>query len=135
MNRYSFDCRVDHLYTFFLRWNPDRSQDPLLDDPYPDENILSTPTNRPLSNSSSKQNESPSAKGFVLLANDDPELTDDCTRSKNNNSSKVRVPSDSGESKKQHYLKRQNTLLKEWEVRNSSSRKQSSANEVENIIL
>lgn len=141
------DFRVDHLYTFFLRWNPDRSSDPLLDDPYADENTLSTPTNRPLSNSSSKHNESPSAKGFVLLANDDPELADDYIRSKNknNNSSKPRASSDSDESKKQHYLKRQNTLLKEWEVRipfptlrTSSGRKQSSANEIyqnENVIL
>ena len=115
----SLDSRVDHLYTFFLRWNPDRSLDPLLDDPYSDENTLSTPTNRPLSNSSSKHNESSSAKGFVLLANDDPELADDYTRlkNKNNNSSKPLASSDSDESKKQHYLKRQNTLLKEWEVR------------------
>jgi hypothetical protein len=109
--------RVDHLYTFFLRWNPECASDPGSDSHYPeDSNILSTPTNRP----SPKHNEQSSAKGFVLLANDDPELSDDyiSPKNKNNSSSKPRSSSDSNtEQKKQHYLKRQNTLLKEWEVR------------------
>jgi hypothetical protein len=116
---YDLYYRIDNLYTFFLRWNPERALDPGSDGHYPeDSNILSTPTNR----HSPKHNENSSAKGFVLLANDDPELSDDyiSPKNKNNNSSKSRASSNSStEQKKQHYLKRQNTLLKEWEVRNS----------------
>lgn len=62
------------------------------------------------------------AKGFVLLANDDPELTDDyqLTQNKNNNSSNSGSTANqmTSDGKKQHYLKRQNTLLKEWEIIN-----------------
>ena len=65
-----------------------------------------------------------SGKGFVLLANDDPELTDDYLRprkNQNNSSSRGRTPpiaddSADADTKNQHYLKRQHTLLKEWEV-------------------
>jgi len=117
MEIYALYFRIDHLYTFFLRWNPERALDPASDGHYPeDSNTLLTPTNRP----SPKHSEPSSAKGFVLLANDDPELSDDyiAAKNKNTNSSKPRTPFDSGsaETKKQHYLKRQNTLLKEWEV-------------------
>lgn len=91
------DFRIDHVYTFFLRWNPDRALDPSLDDSYPNNNtntnLLSTSPH-----SQSKHNETSSAKGFVLLANDDPELTDDyiLTKNKNNNSSKPRTSSSDG---------------------------------------
>jgi hypothetical protein len=115
--------RIDHLYAFFLRWNPEGASNSIFDDNRPaDSHTLSTPTNRPSPYSPSKHNEMSPGKGFVLLANDDPELTGDysSTSNKNNNSSKNRTAttsSDSGiELKKQHYLKRQNTLLKEWEV-------------------
>ncbi len=117
------NSRIDHLYTFFLRWNPEHSSDLFFDDNHSDDShILSNQTNRHLSNTQSKYNEMSPGKGFVLLANDDPELTDDykSANNKNNNSSKNRTAttsSNSGlDSKKQHYLKRQNTLLKEWEV-------------------
>ncbi len=104
--------RIDHLYTFFLHWSPERALDPFFDDNHSDDNHI-------LSNTQSKHNEASPTKGFVLLANDDPELTDDYNKN-NNSSSKSRTSttlSDSGiEPKKQHYLKRQNTLLKEWEV-------------------
>ncbi len=110
--------RVDHLYAFFLRWSPERALDPSLNDDYPDN---SNTSNRHASHTQSKHHEISSGKGFVLLANDDPELTDDDYLSTNNNS-RSRTPttsSDSGmQTKKQHYLKRQNTLLKEWEVMN-----------------
>ncbi|CAF1378998.1 unnamed protein product [Adineta steineri] len=112
--------KIDHLYAFFLRWSPERALDPYFDDDHPDNSNTSlNQVNRHVSNSQSKQNEISSGKGFVLLANDDPELTDDYVSSnnKNNNSSKSHATSDSTTStKKQHYLKRQNTLLKEWEI-------------------
>lgn len=103
--------RIDHLYAFFLRWTPDRTSDPTHDDNHSDHLLTHTLL---------KYNELSPSKGFVLLANDDPELSDDYISS-NNNSSKTRTnatSSDSGtdKTKKQHYLKRQNTLLKEWEV-------------------
>jgi len=53
--------KTDHLYSFFLRWTPEREKDSLIDD---NDN---QPTNI---------NQSSPNKGFVLLANDDPELTD-----------------------------------------------------------
>ena len=110
--------RSDHLYAFFLRWSPDRSLDPLNDDE--PKQLPSSPT---------KTTDVSTAKGFVLLANDDPELTDDYKLKQNNNNNNVNNNSSSSNSdstanqttsdgKKQHYLKRQNTLLKEWEVKN-----------------
>ena len=75
-----------------------------------------------MSHTQSKHTEISSGKGFVLLANDDPELSDDYVSPniKNNKSytsqtSTISTDSDA-QTKKQHYLKRQNTLLKEWEV-------------------
>jgi len=89
-----------------------------LNDDYPDNS--NTSLNRHASHTQSKHNDISSGKGFVLLANDDPELTDDDYLSTNNKSSRTpTTSSDSGmQTKKQHYLKRQNTLLKEWEVMN-----------------
>ncbi|CAF2985343.1 unnamed protein product [Rotaria sp. Silwood2] len=115
--------RIDHLYAFFLRWSPERSADSLSDDNHPDNNNTSfNQTNRRSSNTQLKNNEISSVQGFVLLANDDPELTDDYLYANNKNnttSSKNATSIDSGtQQKKQHYLKRQNTLLKEWEVMN-----------------
>jgi hypothetical protein len=85
-----FILRIDHLHSFFLRWTPERQSDPLIDDE--DEN-------QALNLNSSKYHDR-TPKGFVLLANDDPELT-----------------SSTEQQNKKHYLQRQNTLLKEWEVR------------------
>lgn len=110
---------MDHLYAFFLRWTPDRSGDSVTDGSPMDTNSSSNPGNCRLSSSQSKPNENSTPQGFVLLANDDPELTDDYLSSKNK-TKPTTTPSDPS-SKKQHYLKRQNTLLKEWEV---SERKQ-----------
>lgn len=115
--------RIDHLYAFFLRWTPDRAADPSFDD-YQSDNSYTTSSQTPrhLSHTPLKHNEISPGKGFVLLTNDDPELTDDfmSSNNKSNNSSKSGTgtpSSDSGiDTKKQHYLKRQNTLLKEWEV-------------------
>jgi hypothetical protein len=89
-----------------------------LDDDYPDNS--NNHSNRNLSHNQSKYNEISSGKGFVLLANDDPELTDDYVSPNKNNSlqsqsSTISTDSD-GQTKRTHYLKRQNTLLKEWEV-------------------
>ena len=96
--------RTDNLYTFFLRWNPERALDPLLDD---------TSLSSNLDHSSSNPTDQSSGGGFVLLANDDPELTDDYLPANHLETSN----SDHGKQGKAHYLKRQNTLLKEWEVR------------------
>jgi hypothetical protein len=52
-------------------------------------------------------------RGFVLLANDDPELTDDYSTTKMSKDQRKK----NEQEKNTHYLKRQNTLLKEWEVR------------------
>ena len=81
-----FLFRIDHLYAFFLRWIPEYQSDPLTDDHHQSPN-----------------------KGFVLLANKDPDLTDEYLRqtSKQNEI----------KNKKVHYLTKQNTLLEEWEVR------------------
>ncbi|CAF1235444.1 unnamed protein product [Adineta ricciae] len=114
--------KIDHLYAFFLRWSPERALDPYCNDDYPDNSNTSVDQgSRHAFSNQSKHGEISSNKGFVLLANDDPELSGDYSSPQNNNSSKSGTqisPSDQGanETKKQHYLKRQNTLLKEWEV-------------------
>ncbi|CAF5166334.1 unnamed protein product, partial [Rotaria magnacalcarata] len=112
---------IDHLYAFFLRWSPERAIDSLSDDSHFDNRISLNQTNRYSSRTQSKQNVISSAQGFVLLANDDPELTDDYLlsndKNKNTSNSQTSITSHdrSTQSRKQHYLKRQNTLLKEWE--------------------
>jgi len=78
--------RIDHLYSFFLRWTPEHELHPLIDD----EQLSVI--------NQIKHNDKYSNKGFVLLDDDQLELSDD-------------------QQKTSHYLKRQNTLLKEWEVR------------------
>ncbi len=89
--------RSEQLYKFFLRWTPERELDPLIDDEEPQINIDQT-----------KHNDKAPNKGFVLLATDDPELTSDYISTKNTKNNQ--------QQQKTHYLKRQNTLLKEWEV-------------------
>ncbi|CAF3792758.1 unnamed protein product, partial [Rotaria magnacalcarata] len=117
---------IDHLYAFFLRWSPERAIDSLSDDSHFDNRISLNQTNRYSSRTQSKQNVISSAQGFVLLANDDPELTDDYLlsndKNKNTSNSQTSITSHdrSTQSRKQHYLKRQNTLLKEWEVRSQN---------------
>ncbi|UJR14093.1 hypothetical protein I4U23_001089 [Adineta vaga] len=114
--------KIDHLYAFFLRWSPERALDPYYNNDYPDNSNTSlNQGNRHASSNQSKHTEPTSGKGFVLLANDDPELTGDYLSVQNNNSSRDRTATNSSDSsgndtKKQHYLKRQNTLLKEWEI-------------------
>ncbi|CAF0960335.1 unnamed protein product [Rotaria sordida] len=113
--------KIDHIYAFFLRWSPDHSTDLLSHDNHFDNNNTTTfnQIHRRSSYTQIKQNEISSGQGFVLLANDDPELTDDYlyTNQKNNTiNSKNSISIDNDiQQKKQHYLKRQNTLLKEWE--------------------
>ncbi len=89
--------RIDHLYAFFLRWTPERELDPLIDDDDDNHPVQSTTINQ------TKPNDNTPNRGFVLLVTDDPELTD------NYETTKL--------SKNEHYLKSQNSLLKEWEVR------------------
>ncbi|CAF3433047.1 unnamed protein product [Rotaria socialis] len=114
--------KIDHLYAFFLRWSPERAICSLSDDSHSDNNISLNQANRYSSRTQSKQNVISSAQGFVLLANDDPELTDDYLlsndKNKNTSNSQTTITSHdrSTQSRKQHYLKRQNTLLKEWEI-------------------
>jgi len=79
------------LYSFFLRWTPEREFDPLIDDADELTKI--------------RQRNPTSSKGFVLLGNEDPDLLE---KYSNKKSSKQKQP---------HYLKQQSTLLKEWEVR------------------
>ncbi|CAF5139551.1 unnamed protein product, partial [Rotaria magnacalcarata] len=118
---FRFGLTIDHLYAFFLRWSPERAIDSLSDDSHFDNRISLNQTNRYSSRTQSKQNVISSAQGFVLLANDDPELTDDYLlsndKNKNTSNSQTSITSHdrSTQSRKQHYLKRQNTLLKEWE--------------------
>ncbi|CAF0893615.1 unnamed protein product [Adineta ricciae] len=90
--------KIDQLYRFFLRWKPEYEFDALHDDEPQSSNT-----------EQSKQTHHSSNKGFVLLANDDPELCDDYIASKDSKTA-------SKQQKKPHYLKRQNTLLKEWEI-------------------
>ena len=94
--------RTDSLHYFFLRWTPEHHADLTLDD------ADQRPTAEP---PSPKHKESNFGQGFVLLANDDPELTGDRS-----------APTSDKTSSKPHYLTRQNTLLKEWEVRQAMSR-------------
>jgi hypothetical protein len=54
------------LYKFFLHWRPERQLDPLIDDEDLQTNL-----------DESKYNDNSTNKGFVLLATDDPQLTDD----------------------------------------------------------
>jgi hypothetical protein len=61
--------------------------------------------------SSTILSEKPVTQGFVLLENDDLELNAPVQSSMN--SHKI-----DKQSKNSHYLTRQNTLLKEWEVNN-----------------
>lgn len=86
--------RTEKIYNFFLRWTPERQFNALIDD---DDNIVTNASDQP------------TCQGFVRLANDDPELNDDYDHSSEKNDDKSK--------KKSHYLKRQNTLLKEWEVK------------------
>ncbi|CAF3957022.1 unnamed protein product [Rotaria sp. Silwood2] len=89
------------LYSFFLRWTPERALDPLIDDDKPLSNIHPTISN----------NQSPN-KGFVLFTGDDPQLPNDYANCENlNNHTKT-----NDQQKRPHYLSRQNTLLKDWEV-------------------
>lgn len=60
-----------------------------------------------------KSNDNTSNRGFVLLATDDPELTGDYISTNNSKTRKKK----NEQQRKPHYLTRQNTLLKEWEVR------------------
>jgi hypothetical protein len=89
--------RIDHLYSFFLLWTPENGLDPLITEK---ENQL-------------KSNHDNSNKGFVLLATDDPELADNYLIMKNQRKTK------NEQQKEAHYLTKQNTLLKEWEVRSN----------------
>jgi hypothetical protein len=91
--------RSNQLYKFFLHWRPERQLDPLIDDEDLQTNL-----------DESKYNDNSTNKGFVLLATDDPQLTDDYIPTKKTKNSIQ-------QKKELHYLKRQNTLLKEWEVR------------------
>ncbi|CAF0829258.1 unnamed protein product [Adineta steineri] len=90
--------KIDELYVFFLRWTPEHESNPLTDEDQQPPNLEQL-----------KQNDKSGNKGFVLLANDDPELNDNNSKSKNQKKSPKQ--------KKPHYLSRQNTLLREWEVR------------------
>ncbi len=110
------------MYAFFLRWNPERAADPLGGDDLSPRNDSFLGGDR----SSSKHDEIPPTKGFVLLATDDPELSDDYrSTNKNDNSTRstttTSLSPDDGQRKQPHYLRRQNTLLKEWEVRKLAS--------------
>jgi len=88
--------RIDHLYSFFLLWTPESESDPLINNEKKQQ---------------SKSNDNNSNKGFVLLATDDPELNDHYLTTKNQKTIKTE------QQKEGHYLARQNTLLKEWQVR------------------
>ena len=89
--------RTESLRHFFLRWTPEHHSN------FGSDDVERSPMIEP---SSSKDGEEHLGQGFVLLANNDPELTGDPpSTTTDNNSSKP------------HYLKRQNTLLKDWEVR------------------
>jgi len=85
--------KTEKIYNFFLRWTPERQFNSLIDD---DDNIVTNTSDQP------------TCQGFVRLANDDPELNDDYHHSLEKTDDKSK--------KKSHYLKRQNTLLKEWEI-------------------
>lgn len=89
----SFGFRSESVYNFFLRWTPERQFNALFDEN--ESNVV--------------HSDHPTCQGFVRLANDDPELTDDYQSSTEK--------TDGKQQKKSHYLKRQNTLLKEWEVK------------------
>ncbi|UJR33075.1 hypothetical protein I4U23_020534 [Adineta vaga] len=89
--------KIDQLYRFFLRWKPEHEFNSLIDDESYSSDI-----------GLSKHTDQTSNKGFVLLVNNDPELNDDYQTSTKNNKQQKQV----------HYLKRQNTLLKEWEIIN-----------------
>jgi hypothetical protein len=52
-------------------------------------------------------------KGFVLLATDDPELSDDYLIKKNSKNQRRK----NDKQQQGHYLKQKDKLLKEWEVR------------------
>lgn len=94
--------RTDSLHHFFLRWAPEHHGDLAFDD------ADQRPTTEP---PSPNHKESHFGQGFVLLANDDPELTGDRSG-----------PTSDKKSSKPHYLARQNTLLKDWEVSESIPR-------------
>lgn len=94
--------RTDSLYSFFLHWTPERALDPLIDDEKPSLNI----------NQSKSTNES-NKKGFVVLSDEDDQLKEDYIKSKNIKKQTKTTDSNT----KRHYLSRQNTLLKDWEVR------------------
>lgn len=81
--------RVDQLHSFFLRWTPERELDALVDD---DNQIPS------------REKDTTSQRGFVLLVTDDPEINNEHEPTKD-----AEKPS--------HYIRRESKLLKEWEVR------------------
>ena len=118
-------CRIGHLHAFFLRWTPEREpESSSKSDQSVTTSISSNQITRTPSHNQAKPKETPSAKGFVLLNNDDSESTEDylATENKTTPTTRSRTPTSSSaesskEQKKSHYLKRQNTLLKEWEVR------------------
>ncbi|CAF4662254.1 unnamed protein product [Rotaria sp. Silwood1] len=88
------------LHSFFLRWTPERALDPLIDD-----------DKQPLDIHQINSNNQSSSKGFVLLTDDNPQLTTDYSTCQN-----VRNQTKTNEHQKRpHYLSRQNTLLKDWE--------------------
>ena len=117
-------CRIDHLYAFFLLWNPKHASDSVFHDNHSEGNKnSSSQVHRPPYRMQFKPKES-SSQGFVLLKTDDPELANDYSCSDNENTASACNQTTTISSysdtppKKQHYLKRQNTLLKEWEVIN-----------------
>lgn len=117
-------CRIGHLHAFFLRWTPEREPESSSKSDQPVTTSISlNQIPRTPSHNQAKPKETPSAKGFVLLSNDDSESTEDYLAAENKTTpiTRSRTPTSSStesnkEQKKSHYLKRQNTLLKEWEV-------------------
>lgn len=80
------------------------------------KNGSSTQMNRSSSQNQVKSKEHPTNKGFVLFSTDDSQSIDDYLATDTNARASCVANDSNREEKRPHYLKRQNTLLKEWEV-------------------
>lgn len=90
------------MYSFFRRWTPELQFNPLTDEE-------KTPENQ----HPSKQHDDSSKKGFIFMSGNECQLNDNYPTSQNSNHKNKKKE----QSKKTHYLSRQNSLFKDWEVR------------------